>query len=158
LDGQPISQLNDEKRSILRRQEFGFVFQFGQLVPELTALDNVALTRLLNGDKRTTAYAEARKWLAHVGLVNKVNSLPGELSGGQAQRVAIARAMVTEPKIIFADEPTGSLDSLNSEKVMELFVRTAREHGTAIIIVTHEPNIAAYADREITVRDGKVSV
>ena len=90
-------------------------------------------------------------------MQGKEDNLPGELSGGQAQRVAIARAMVIEPKILFADEPTGSLDSLNSEKVMELFIKTAKENGTTVIMVTHEPSIAAYADREIIVRDGQIS-
>lgn len=157
LDGTRIDTLSDEKRSILRRTAFGFVFQFSQLVPELTALDNVALPLLLNGEPRNAAYKKARKWLAKVGVKEKANSLPGELSGGQMQRVAIARAMVIEPKVIFADEPTGSLDSLNSEKVMELFVDTAREHSTTIIMVTHEPSIAAYADREVIVRDGNLA-
>lgn len=157
FDGKRIDNLNDNKRSILRRTSFGFVFQFGQLVPELTALDNVALPLLLNGVKRVQAYERANTWLDKVGLDGKENSLPGELSGGQAQRVAIARAMVAEPKILFADEPTGSLDSLNSERVMELFINTAKKYGTTVIMVTHEPSIAAYADREIVVRDGQIS-
>lgn len=157
IDDKRIDNLSDTQRSILRRTDFGFVFQFSQLVPELTALDNVALPLLLNNQPRDDAYQTARKWLRQVGLGEKVNSLPGELSGGQNQRVAIARAMVIEPKVIFADEPTGSLDSLNSEKVMELFVDTAKKTGTTIIMVTHEPTIAAYADREIIVRDGLVT-
>lgn len=156
FDGTRIDALNDKKRSILRRTAFGFVFQFGQLVPELTALDNVALPLLLNGMKRDDAYRSAEQWLQQVGLSDKLLGLPGELSGGEAQRVAVARAMVIEPKILFADEPTGSLDSLNSEHIMELFVRTAKEHGTTVVIVTHEPAIAAYADREIVVRDGNI--
>jgi len=126
-------------------------------VPELTALDNVALPLLLNGVKRKEAYQQAKTWLNKVELGNKVDSMLGELSGGQMQRVAIARAMVIEPKVLFADEPTGSLDSLNSERVMELFIKTAKEHGTTVIMVTHEPTIAAYADREIIVRDGQIS-
>ena len=157
FDGQRIDTMNDDKRSMLRRTSFGFVFQFGQLVPELTALDNVALPLLLNGIKREEAYQRAKTWLNNVELASKANSMLGELSGGQMQRVAIARAMVIEPKVLFADEPTGSLDSLNSEKVMELFIKTAKEHGTTVIMVTHEPTIAAYADREIIVRDGQIS-
>ena len=157
FDGKRIDKLSDNKRSELRRTQFGFVFQFGQLVPELTALDNVALPLLLNGTKRFQAYKLAKLWMNTVGLQEKYNSLPGELSGGQAQRVAIARAMVIEPKILFADEPTGSLDTLNSERVMELFIKTAKENGTTVIMVTHEPSIAAYADREIVVRDGQIS-
>ena len=156
FDDRNIAKLNDNKRSILRRTAFGFVFQFSQLVPELTVIDNVALPLLLNGVNRNEAYKEAKKWLGGVGLTDKYESTPGEISGGQAQRVAIARAMVVQPKILFADEPTGSLDSLNSEHVMELFIKTATDHGTTVIMVTHEPSIAAYADREIVVRDGQI--
>ena len=156
FDDRNIAKLNDNKRSILRRTAFGFVFQFSQLVPELTVIDNVALPLLLNGVNRNEAYKEAKKWLGGVGLTDKYESTPGEISGGQAQRVAIARAMVVQPKILFADEPTGSLDSLNSEHVMELFIKTAKDHGTTVIMVTHEPSIAAYADREIVVRDGQI--
>lgn len=156
FDGRSISKLSGNKRSILRRTAFGFIFQFSQLVPELSVIDNVALPLLLNGAKRKQAYTEAKKWLKAVGLTDKHDSTPGEISGGQAQRVAIARAMVVEPKILFADEPTGSLDSLNSENVMELFIKTAKDNGTTVIMVTHEPSIAAYADREIIVRDGKI--
>lgn len=156
FDGQDIARLSDEKRSILRRTAFGFVFQFSQLVPELSVIDNVALPLLLNGVSRTKAYDEAKTWLESVGLTEKLNNTPGEISGGQSQRVAIARAMVVQPRILFADEPTGSLDSLNSENVMELFIATAKQKGTTVIMVTHEPSIAAYADREIVVRDGKI--
>ena len=156
LNGKRIDKLPDDKRSILRRTMFGFVFQFGQLVPELTVEDNVALPLLLNNKDKKEAYKKAKRWIAEVGLSGKENNLPGELSGGQAQRIAIARAMVIEPQILFADEPTGSLDTFNSEKVMELFIKTAKEHGTTVIMVTHEPSIAAYADREIVVRDGKI--
>ena len=152
--GHNIGKCSDNKRSILRRTAFGFVFQFSQLVPELSVIDNVALPLLLNGVSRNKAYAEAKRWLEAVGLSDKHDSTPGEISGGQAQRVAIARAMVAQPKILFADEPTGSLDSLNSEHVMELFIKTAKDNGTTVIMVTHEPTIAAYADREIVVRDG----
>ena len=156
LNGKRIDKLPDDKRSILRRTMFGFVFQFGLLVPELTVEDNVALPLLLNKKDKKEAYKKAKRWIAEVGLSGKENNLPGELSGGQAQRIAIARAMVIEPQILFADEPTGSLDTFNSEKVMELFIKTVKEHGTTVIMVTHEPSIAAYADREIVVRDGKI--
>ena len=157
FDGKRIDKLSDKERSILRRTAFGFVFQFGQLVPELSVHDNVAMPLLLNGVHRKEAYTRAKKWIEQGGLSGKEASLPGEISGGQAQRVAIARAMVIEPKVLFADEPTGSLDSLNSEKVMELFIRTAKENGTTVIMVTHEPTIAAYADREVIVRDGQIA-
>lgn len=156
FDGRNIGKFSDNKRSILRRTAFGFVFQFSQLVPELSVIDNVALPLLLNGVSRNKAYAEAKEWLEAVGLSDKYDNTPGEISGGQAQRVAIARAMVVQPKILFADEPTGSLDSLNSENIMELFIKTAKNNGTTVIMVTHEPSIAAYADREIVVRDGVI--
>ena len=156
FDGRNIAKFSDNKRSVLRRTAFGFVFQFSQLVPELTVIDNVALPLLLNGVSRNKAYTEAKKWLEAVGLADKHESTPGEISGGQMQRVAIARGMVVRPKILFADEPTGSLDSLNSEHVMELFIKTAKENNTTVIMVTHEPSIAAYADREIVVRDGQI--
>ena len=156
LGDQRIDGLSDSKRSILRRTTFGFVFQFSQLVPELTAHDNVALPLLLNNVPRAQAYKQALEWLDKVGLKNKTHSLSGQLSGGEAQRVAIARAMVITPKVIFADEPTGSLDSLNSQRIMELFIATAKENNTTVVMVTHEPSIAAYADREIVMRDGKI--
>lgn len=157
FDRQQINQFNDSQRSILRRTAFGFIFQFGQLVPELTALDNVALPLLLNGKPRKEAYSDAQSWLDRVDLASKGNNLPGELSGGEAQRVAVARAMILSPKVLFADEPTGSLDSLNSQIVMELFIRFAKTQGTSVVLVTHEPTIAAYADREVIVRDGKIA-
>ena len=156
FEGENIGKMPDKKRNQLRREKFGFVFQFSQLVPELTALDNVALPLLINGVNKTEAYTKAKAWLKKVGVEAVANQIPGELSGGQAQRVAVARAMVIEPKILFADEPTGSLDSLNSEKVMDLFIKTAKEVGTTVIMVTHEPTIAAYADRSVIVREGVV--
>jgi putative ABC transport system ATP-binding protein len=133
------------------------VFQFGQLVPELTAIDNVALPLLLNKRKRRDAYEQARAWLGRLGLEGFEGRRSGELSGGQSQRVAVARALVLHPKVVFADEPTGSLDSLTSEQVMELLVELARAEGTTVVLVTHEPRIAAYADREVMVRDGRVT-
>ena len=157
LSGKRIDTLNDDARSKLRRTHFGFVFQFGQLVPELTVLDNIALPLLLNGEKRAAAYEQAKQWIDKVELGDKADDVVGELSGGQMQRIAIARAMVIQPKILFADEPTGSLDTLNSQKVMELFIAMAKEHGTTVVMVTHEPSIAAYADREVIVRDGVVA-
>lgn len=157
FDGQDIGELSESKRSQLRREKFGFVFQFSQLVPELTALDNIALPLLINGVSKSEAYERAQTWLKKLGVSAVAKQIPGELSGGQAQRVAVARAMIIEPKILFADEPTGSLDSLNSEKVMELFIKTVKESGTTLIMVTHEATIAAYADREVVVRDGVVT-
>lgn len=157
FDGRRIDHLGDGERSRLRRTAFGFVFQFGQLVPELTALENVALPLLLNGASRASALARAATWLPRLGLDGLGDRRPGEMSGGQAQRVALARAMVIEPAVVFADEPTGSLDTLAGEQVMELLTASAREHGTSVVLVTHEPRVAAYASREIIVRDGRIS-
>jgi putative ABC transport system ATP-binding protein len=155
--GHRIDDLGDEPRSKLRRDHFGFVFQFGQLVPELTASENVALPLLLSGARRRAAMAEAGAWLQRLGLDGTGERRSGELSGGQAQRVALARGLVSHPQVLFADEPTGSLDSLTGEHVMELLVAAAREEGTTVILVTHDPRVAAYAEREVVVRDGRVS-
>jgi putative ABC transport system ATP-binding protein len=155
--GQRIDTLGEEARSTLRRDHFGFVFQFGQLVPELTAEENVALPLLLGGARRAAALRDAREWFERLDLVGLETRRSGELSGGQAQRVALARGLVNQPEVLFADEPTGSLDSLTGEHVMELLVTASRQQGTTVVIVTHDPRVAAYADREIVVRDGKAS-
>ena len=155
--GQRTDTLGEQARSTLRRDHFGFVFQFGQLVPELTAEENVGLPLLLAGVRRPQALREARGWLEQLGLDGLGSRRSGELSGGQAQRVALARGLVTHPEVLFADEPTGSLDSLTGEQVMDLLVRAVRQQGTAVVLVTHEPRVAAYADREIVVRDGRAS-
>ena len=154
--GRRIDTLREEDRSALRRDEFGFVFQFGQLVPELTAEENVALPLLLGGTRRADALSEARAWFGQLGLAGLELRRSGELSGGQAQRVALARGLVARPQVLFADEPTGSLDSLTGEQVMELLVAAARQEGTTVVLVTHEARVAAYADREVIVRDGSV--
>ena len=156
FEGRLLTAMSEADRTRLRRTAFGFVFQFGQLVPELTAADNVALPLLLNRTKRKVAYKTADTWLDKLGIGDKGRSRTGELSGGQAQRVAIARALAMAPKVIFADEPTGSLDSLTSEKVMNQLTALTSELGTALVLVTHDARIAAYADRVATVRDGVV--
>ena len=156
FDGIRVDRLDERARTELRRRRFGFVFQFGQLVPELSAVENVALPLLLDGRARRGALAEAGEWLTTLGIGDLAVRRPGELSGGEGQRVALARAMVSGPEVIFADEPTGSLDSLAGERVMEVLVDSAREHGATVLIVTHEPRVAAYADREVVVRDGVV--
>jgi putative ABC transport system ATP-binding protein len=155
--GQRLDTLGENRRSDLRRDRFGFVFQSGQLVPELTAEENVALPVLLSGTRRKPALAQARPWFERLGLDGLENRRSGELSGGQAQRVALARGLVGQPEILFADEPTGSLDSVSGELVMSLLTRAAREHGTTVILVTHDARVAAYADREVIVRDGQVT-
>ena len=154
---QRLDRLDETRRTELRRTAFGFVFQFGQLVPELTAADNVALPLLLNRVRRRDAYATAESWLGRLGLAGLEGRRSGELSGGQSQRVALARALAIRPAVLFADEPTGSLDSLTSEQVMDLLVELARAEGTTVVLVTHEARIAAYADRTAMVRDGRVT-
>lgn len=156
-DGRAVERMGEAERSRLRRTAFGFVFQFGQLVPELTAIENVALPLLLNGTRRGHAEAAAAEWFPRLSLAGKERRRPGELSGGEAQRVAIARALVTQPGIVFADEPTGSLDSLAGEHVMELLTAAAAAEGVAILLVTHEARVAGYAHREIVVRDGHLT-
>jgi putative ABC transport system ATP-binding protein len=155
--GQRLDNLGENRRSALRRDRFGFVFQSGQLVPELAAEENVALPLLLGGTRRRPALAEARPWFGRLGLGGLEQRRSGELSGGQAQRVALARGLVGGPEVLFADEPTGSLDSVSGELVMNLLTAAAREQGTTVILVTHDARVAAYADREVVVRDGKVS-
>jgi putative ABC transport system ATP-binding protein len=157
FEGRKIEGLNEAERTRLRRTSFGFLFQFGQLVPELSAVENVSLPLLLNGVKRAQAEDTARSWFPRLGLEGMERRRPGEMSGGQAQRVAVARALVTEPSIVFADEPTGSLDTIAGEQVMELLTAAAAEQNTSVMLVTHEPRVAAYAQREIVVRDGRVS-
>jgi putative ABC transport system ATP-binding protein len=157
FDGARVDSMTETQRSSLRRDRFGFVFQFGQLVPELTAAENVALPLLLSGARRTEALRRAYGWFERLGLEGMQQRRSGELAGGQAQRVALARGLVAGPEVLFADEPTGSLDSLTGEQVMDLLVAAPREQGTTVILVTHEPRVAAYADREVIVRDGRVN-
>jgi putative ABC transport system ATP-binding protein len=157
FDGGRVDSMTETQRSSLRRDRFGFVFQFGQLVPELTAAENVALPLLLSGIRRAEALRKAHSWFERLGLGGMEGRRSGELSGGQAQRVALARGLVARPEVLFADEPTGALDSLTGEQVMDLLVVAAREQGTTVILVTHEPRVAAYADREVIVRDGRVN-
>lgn len=152
-----ISTEKEALRSKLRRTDFGILFQFGQLVPELTAIENVALPLLLAGVKRSSAVTAATTWLERFGVADLAESRPPEMSGGQGQRVAVARAMVTEPSVLFADEPTGALDALSGEQVMTQMVRVVREAGTSVVLITHDATIAAYGDREIVVRDGMIN-
>lgn len=155
LDGQEVASLNDDELALTRNKKIGFVFQNFNLLPRITALDNVALPLVyagVNAKERTQRAADA---LASVGLEKRMHHLPNELSGGQRQRVAIARALVNEPTIIMADEPTGALDTKSGDEVMEIF-KTLNTYGRTIILVTHEPDIAAHAKRVIHVRDGLI--
>ncbi|WBB56055.1 ABC transporter ATP-binding protein [Verrucosispora sp. WMMD573] len=154
--GHRLDTWSEAARSRLRRTEFGVLFQFGQLVPELTAAENVALPLLLAGTGRRAARTAALTWLARLGVAECADVRPGEMSGGQQQRCATARALVTEPRVLFADEPTGALDTLAGEQVLTQLVRLAREQHTSVVLVTHEPRIAAYADREVVLRDGVI--
>ncbi|MEU7795688.1 ABC transporter ATP-binding protein [Micromonospora tulbaghiae] len=154
--GERIDTWPEAARSRLRRTEFGVLFQFGQLVAELSAAENVALPLLLAGTGRRAARTAALAWLDRLGVADVADARPGEMSGGQQQRCAMSRALVTEPRVIFADEPTGALDTLAGEQVLTQLVRLAREQRTTVVLVTHEPRIAAYADREVSLRDGMV--
>jgi len=157
FDGRRLDTRAEAERTRLRRTAFGFVFQFGNLVPELTAADNVALPLLLKREGRKAAYQQAAQWLDRLGLGDKGARRTWELSGGEAQRVAVARALALGPRLLFADEPTGSLDSLTGEKVMKLLTSLAREQRITMVLVTHDVRVAAYADREVMVRDGVVT-
>jgi putative ABC transport system ATP-binding protein len=155
FDGRDVTAMGDAERSNLRLREFGFVFQFGHLVPELPCVENVALPLRLDGVKRREAERRALEWMARLEVDELAGKRPGEVSGGEGQRVAVARALAAQPRVLFADEPTGALDSLNGERVMLLLTAAAKEDGVAVVLVTHEPRVAAYADREVVVRDGK---
>ncbi|GGO70581.1 ABC transporter ATP-binding protein [Nocardioides deserti] len=150
-----LSDLSAAARTRLRRQEVGLVLQLGQLVPELTALENVALPLLLDRRRRAEAQAVALERLDRLGVADVAQARPGEMSGGQAQRVAIARALVTEPAIVLADEPTGALDTVAGEQALAALVGAVRENGAALVLVTHDNRVAAVAHREVELRDGR---
>ena len=157
IDGTDVTALSADARAKFRLQRIGFVFQFGQLLPDLNAVDNIALPLLMAGASRARATSEAREWLERLDLADQAAKVPAEMSGGQAQRVAIARALVTRPSVVFADEPTGSLDSVAGEKVLTTLLDAVRKAGTTVVLITHDPRTAAYADREVIVRDGALS-
>ena len=153
--GQRLDQLSEHDRTVLRRRSFGVVLQFGQLVPELTAEQNLMLPLLLDRRGRRASRSAADEWLGRLGAAEVAGLLPGEMSGGQAQRVAVARALVTEPAVVFADEPTGALDTVGGEKLLEAMLGAAREAGATVVLVTHDNRVAAAADREVVLRDGR---
>ena len=155
-EGTDLARLDDRRLTELRRRKMGFVFQFYNLMPVLGGLENTALPLILDGLSATQAYARASEWLARVGLEDRLGHRPSEMSGGQQQRVAIARALVAEPPLILADEPTGNLDTQASDEIAALLRRAASEWGRTVIMVTHDPRIAAHADRIVFLKDGRV--
>ncbi|HEY0218136.1 MAG TPA: ABC transporter ATP-binding protein [Cellulomonas sp.] len=156
LSGRALHTLDERARSLVRRRQYGFVFQFGQLLGELPAIENVALAPMLLGMSRREATGLAGRWLASLGLAGMEGRRPGELSGGQAQRVAVARALITGPEVVFADEPTGALDQATGHEVMRVLTETTRLAGSSLVVVTHDAQVAAWCDRRVEVRDGLV--
>ncbi|AOZ72013.1 hypothetical protein BK816_00800 [Boudabousia tangfeifanii] len=156
LGKQEVSNLSDRQRSLLRMKQIGFVFQDGQLLPELSLEENVALPALLAGENRESAYRAANELLGQLGLGGLGTRRLGTLSGGQAQRVALARALICRPAVIFADEPTGALDQATGQEVMQVLTSMARLHGTTLVVVTHDSAVAAWCDRVIEIRDGMI--
>jgi putative ABC transport system ATP-binding protein len=156
VDGTVLSELSDDALTKLRRESMGFVFQFYNLIPVLTACENAALPILLDGVAPAQALERSRIWMERVGLSEKLRSRPDQLSGGQQQRVAVARALVAEPKLVLADEPTGNLDSRSSDDIAGLLRQVADEWGRAVIMVTHDAHIAAMARRVLFMKDGRI--
>ncbi|MFG3088034.1 ABC transporter ATP-binding protein [Streptomyces antibioticus] len=157
FEGRALGALGDDELSTLRRERFGFVFQYGELLPELTVEENTALPLWLAGRRKPEALAVAGDILARLGLADLRERRPSQVSGGQSQRVAVARALVHKPAVVFADEPTGSLDSANATAVLEEFLHLARSQGTAVVLVTHDAQVAARADHRYTMRDGALT-
>ncbi|WP_095658995.1 ABC transporter ATP-binding protein [Corynebacterium glaucum] len=156
FEGQSISSLDDAARSTLRLNHFSFIFQDGQLLPELTAKENVALPAIMRGVAQKEAHAEATEMLTRLGLGAYTERFPGQLSGGQAQRVAIARALIGPPSVVFADEPTAALDQATGHEVMQQITAVAEKFGVTLVLVTHDPKIAAWCNRRIEIRDGLI--
>ncbi|HZQ08002.1 MAG TPA: ABC transporter ATP-binding protein [Anaerolineae bacterium] len=156
IEGVSLGDLNDDKLTELRRRKIGFVFQFFNLIPVLDATENAALPITLDGMNPNVAKQKARDWLIRVGLENRLNNRPDQLSGGQQQRVAVARALVAEPALVLADEPTGNLDTRAADEIAGLLRQVSDEWGRSVIMVTHDPRIAAYADRIVFLQDGQV--
>lgn len=156
LDGEDLSQLSKDQRADIRNKKLGFVFQGFNLLSRTSALENVELPMLYAGVETSERHRRSMEALAAVGLAGREKNHPNQLSGGQQQRVAIARSLVNDPALILADEPTGNLDSRTSVEVMEIFQRLNRERGMTLILVTHEPDIADYADRVVTFKDGRI--
>ncbi|HLE74064.1 MAG TPA: ABC transporter ATP-binding protein [Anaerolineales bacterium] len=156
IDGHNLTDLNDNKLTELRRHKIGFVFQFFNLIPVLDAVENAALPTTLDGAPQAQARQTGVDWLGKVGLAGRQHHRPDQLSAGEQQRVAVARALTTDPALILADEPTGNLDTRASDEIAALLRQVANEWGRAVVVVTHDPRIAAYADRIIFLKDGSI--
>ena len=155
-DGVEITTLKDKKLAAFRNTNIGFIFQFHELLPEFTALENVAMPGLIAGRKRKEVYEEAERLLASLGLSERIHHRPAEMSGGEKQRTAIARALINSPRIVLADEPTGSLDSHNRSEIQEIIARLCAERGQTFLIVTHDPSLASIAHRTLEMADGRI--
>jgi putative ABC transport system ATP-binding protein len=156
IEGQPLAKMSDDAVTQLRRRKIGFVFQFFNLIPILSSVENAALPLLLDGGNSAQTKQKAIEWLTKVGLGQRLASRPDQLSAGQQQRVAIARALIAEPILVLADEPTGNLDTKSSDEIAALLKQVAKEWGRSVLMVTHDPRIAAYADRIVFLKDGKI--
>ena len=156
FDGRDVAAMSDAERSRLRLEHFGFIFQDGQLLPELTATENVALPQIMRGVPRSQAHDEAIDMLTRLGLGAYVDRYPGQLSGGQGQRVAIARALAGPPSVVFADEPTAALDQATGHEVMQQIVAVCQKFGVTLVVVTHDPKIADWCSRRVEIRDGLI--
>jgi lipoprotein-releasing system ATP-binding protein len=157
INGENVLQLSDKKLALFRNQQLGFIFQFHQLLPEFTALENVCIPAYIGGKKQKETEAEAKRLLDYLGLSHRTNHKPSELSGGEQQRVAVARALINKPAIIFADEPSGNLDTASAENLHQLFFQLRADFGQTFVIVTHNEDLANMADRKLVMVDGKIS-
>ncbi|MEN9322955.1 MAG: hypothetical protein RL699_735 [Bacteroidota bacterium] len=157
INGENVLQLSDKKLALFRNQQLGFIFQFHQLLPEFTALENVCIPAYIGGKKQKETEVEAKRLLDYLGLSHRTNHKPSELSGGEQQRVAVARALINKPAIIFADEPSGNLDTASAENLHQLFFQLRADFGQTFVIVTHNEDLANMADRKLVMVDGKIS-
>jgi len=158
IDGTDILKLNDKELSKFRNLNLGFIFQFHQLLPEFTALENVCIPAFIANKNKAETEIEAKRLLEYLGLKDRIHHKPSELSGGEQQRVAVARALINKPKIIFADEPSGNLDTQSAEHLHQLFFKLRDEFGQTFVIVTHNEELADMADRKLVMKDGNIMI
>ena len=156
IAGQDITKLNDRDLSKFRNENIGFIFQFHQLLPEFNALENICIPAFIKKTKKAEAENRAKELMSYLGLTNRLTHKPNQLSGGEQQRVAVARALINQPKVVFADEPSGNLDSKNAEELHELFFNLRNEFGQTFVIVTHNESLANMADRKLSMADGNI--